>query len=72
MTFCLSVLISTKTVTPGGGVLAMLLPQQIDNQPLAMCIGGVGSVVIDNAGRFARVMQEAIARHLLQQGGKAA
>lgn len=65
-------LISTKTVTPGGGVLAMLLPQQIDNQPLAICIGGVGSVMIDNADRFAHVIQEAIARHLLRRVSKAA
>ncbi|RZL66174.1 MAG: transcriptional regulator kdgR [Variovorax sp.] len=60
----LGYLLSTQTVTNGGGVLAMLLPQKFDGQPMAVCIGGVGSVVMDNAERYSRVMRDAITRHL--------
>lgn len=55
--------LSTKTRTPGGGLLAMLLPVQ-DAQPLAVCLGGVGTILIDNAPRYVPFMREAIARHL--------
>ncbi|HEV2673780.1 MAG TPA: helix-turn-helix domain-containing protein [Aliidongia sp.] len=55
--------LSTRTVTPGGGVLGMMLPQQFEHQPLAICLGGVGSVVTENADRFVRIMADAIARH---------
>jgi DNA-binding IclR family transcriptional regulator len=60
----LGYVLSTKTVTPGGGVLGVLLQKQFDNQPLAICLGGVGSVVMANAERFTRVISEAIARHI--------
>jgi DNA-binding IclR family transcriptional regulator len=56
--------LSTKTVTRGGGVLAMMLPRQLDSQPVAVCLGGVASVVFENADRYARVIHEAIARHM--------
>ena len=56
--------LSTKTVTPGGGVLAMMLPLRFDSQAVAVCLGGVASVVVENADRYARVIQEAIARHM--------
>jgi DNA-binding IclR family transcriptional regulator len=60
----LGYVLSTKTMTPGGGVLGLLLQKQFDNQPLAICLGGVGSVVTANADRFVRVISEAIARHI--------
>jgi len=58
--------LSTRTVTPGGGVLGMILPQQFDHQPLAVCIGGVGSVITQNADRFIQIMNNAIARHIVK------
>ncbi|MES2977713.1 MAG: helix-turn-helix domain-containing protein [Pseudomonadota bacterium] len=64
--------LSTKTFNRGGGVLAMMLPRQFDSQPIAVCLGGVGSVVMDNAERYARVMNDAIARHLRPPVSKAA
>lgn len=64
--------LSTRTVTPGGGVLGMLLHQQFDHQPLAICIGGVGSVMTENADRFIRIMQEAIARHIVKPAAQTA
>ncbi len=68
----LGYLLSTKTVNPGGGVLAMLLPQKIDDQPLAVCIGGVGSIVMENSYHYSRVMRDAITRHLSSALGRAA
>lgn len=56
--------LSTNTSTRGGGVLGMLLPHEIDGQQLAICIGGVGSVICDNAERFIQAMREAIRRHV--------
>jgi DNA-binding IclR family transcriptional regulator len=55
--------LSDQTVTPGGGVLGMMLPRDVDGQPLAMCLGGVGTVVLANADRFTKIMRESIARH---------
>lgn len=54
-------LLSTSTVTPGGGVLGMLLPGKID-QGLAICIGGVKSVLLDNADRFVADLRQVIKR----------
>lgn len=56
--------LSDRTVTPGGGVLGMMLPHEIDGQQLAICLGGVGTVVMDNAERFIKIMRAAIARHI--------
>ena len=61
--------LSTKTRTPGGGLVAMLLPVQ-DAQPLAICLGGVGTILVANAKRYAQYMREAIARHLLPESKK--
>jgi DNA-binding IclR family transcriptional regulator len=60
----LGYVLSTRTATPGGGVVGMLLHLQFDNQPLAVCIGGVGSIITKNADRFIRIMNEAIERHI--------
>ncbi len=56
--------LSDKTVTPGGGVLAMLLPHELEGQQLALCLGGVGTVVLSNEDRFAEIIRAAIARHI--------
>jgi hypothetical protein len=47
----------------------MLLPVQ-DAQPLAICLGGVGTILVANAKRYAQYMREAIARHLLPESKK--
>lgn len=57
--------LSTNTVTPGGGVVAVRLPGLYNGQPLAIGIGGVASVIMDNAARFVEVINEAIRRHIV-------
>ena len=56
--------LSMSTVTPGGGVLGMLLPYELDQQSLAICIGGVQSVLLENADRFINDMRDVIGRHV--------
>ena len=56
--------ISTNTVTPGGGIVAMLLPGQFNGTPLAIGIGGVAGMITSNEKRFIAIMSEAIARHI--------
>ena len=56
--------LSTRTYTPGGGVLGMLLPLEIDQQPLALCIGGVGSILVDNSETLLRAMRDAVDHNL--------
>lgn len=58
-------ILSTSTVTPGGGVLGMLLPDNVDHQALAICLGGVQSVLIENTDRFVAYMTDAINRHII-------
>lgn len=56
--------ISTNTVTPGGGIVAMLLPGQFNGTPLVIGIGGVADMITSNEQRFVAIMGEAIARHI--------
>lgn len=56
--------ISTNTVTPGGGIVAMLLPGQFNGTPLAIGIGGVADMITSNETRFIEIMGEAIAQHI--------
>lgn len=56
--------LSDKTMTPGGGVLAMMLPHESGGEPMAICLGGVGSVILANAKPFVTAMREAIERHV--------
>lgn len=63
--------ISTNTVTPGGGIVAMLLPGQFFGTPLAIGIGGVAEMITSNERRFVAIMGEAIARHIEQPVARA-
>lgn len=56
--------LSSNTVTPGGGVLAMLLPNRGNGEPLAVCVGGVGSVIERNAERYLAEMREVMCLHM--------
>lgn len=56
--------LSTQTVTPGGGVLAMLLPERVKGDSLAICLGGVGSVVVGKADRYLADMRDVVRRHI--------
>ena len=57
--------LSTNTVTPGGGVVAILLPGEFNGQRLAIGIGGVAEIITGNGERFVRIMREAVERHIL-------
>lgn len=64
--------LSTSTVTPGGGLIAVLLPGLYSGTPLAIGIGGVANVIIANEERYIEILREAISRHvepLLSQAG---
>ena len=56
--------LSTSTVTPGGGLIATLLPGLYSGTPLAIGIGGVASVITSNEDRFIEVLREAISRNV--------
>ena len=56
--------ISTNTVTPGGGIVALLLPGEFNERQLAIGIGGVADVITANEQRFVSIMREAVARHI--------
>ena len=63
--------ISTNTVTPGGGIVAMLLPGQFFGTQLAIGIGGVADMITSNEQRFVAIMSEAIARHIEPSASRA-
>ncbi len=56
--------ISTNTVTPGGGIVALLLPGEFNEMQLAIGIGGVAEVITANEQRFVSIMREAVTRHI--------
>ncbi len=56
--------ISTNTVTPGGGIVALLLPGEFNEMQLAIGIGGVAEVITANEQRFVTIMREAVTRHI--------
>lgn len=56
--------LSTNTVTPGGGVVTLLLPGTFNGQRLAVGIGGVASIITGNSERFVKVMRDAIRKHV--------
>jgi len=56
--------LSTNTVTPGGGVVGMLLPGTFNGQPLAIGVGGVAEIITRNGERFVTIMRDAIQRHI--------
>ena len=55
---------STSTDTPGGALIAMLLPGLFNGTPLAIGIGGVASVLTANEERYVKALQDAVARHV--------
>lgn len=55
---------SNSTVTPGGGVVAILLPGTFNGQTLAVGIGGVASVISANCERFVTILREAVRKHV--------
>lgn len=56
--------LSTSTSTPGGGLVALLLPGLYSGTPLAIGVGGVASVITANEARYIEVLREAVARHV--------
>lgn len=59
--------LSTHTLTPGGGVLAMLLPDPPEGEPLAICLGGVGTVIVENGDRYLAAMRDVVRRHIVNR-----
>jgi DNA-binding IclR family transcriptional regulator len=57
--------LSDRTMTPGGGVLAMMLPGDAGGEPMAICLGGVGSVILENSEKFVAAMHDVIERHVV-------
>jgi DNA-binding IclR family transcriptional regulator len=57
--------LSTNTVTPGGGVVGVLLPGTYNGQRLAIGVGGVAEIITQNAENFVSVMKDAIRRHIV-------
>lgn len=55
--------VTCNQVTPGGGMVAVLLPD-CDGQTLALGIGGRAEVIESQGRRFAEQLKAAIARHL--------
>lgn len=56
--------ISTNTVTPGGGIVAILLPGEYTGTKLAVGIGGVAQTITSNEKHFVDLMNEATRRHI--------
>jgi len=56
--------LSTHTVTPGGGIVAILLPGEFNGSRLAIGIGGVAETITANEKRFVGIMQDAVRRHI--------
>ena len=55
--------ISTNTMTPGGGLIARLLPKTLGLQTMAVGIGGVGSVIEARKSELEAVIRGALMRH---------
>ena len=56
--------VSVDAVTPGGGMVAVLLPEMEKSQRLSLGIGGLTSVIQDNADEFVAILRQAIRDHL--------
>ncbi|WP_394658482.1 IclR family transcriptional regulator [uncultured Novosphingobium sp.] len=55
---------SYDTVTPGGGMIAMRLPQFLNDERIVLGIAGLTSVLRENEDRFVLAMQEEIAENI--------
>ncbi len=58
----------TQGVTPGGGIVSMMLPQHDGAPPLALGVGGLADGIRQNATELVHLMQEGIERHLPRGG----
>ncbi|MFT5219517.1 MAG: DNA-binding IclR family transcriptional regulator [Gammaproteobacteria bacterium] len=56
--------LSTHTVTPGGGIVAILLSGEFNGSRIAIGIGGVAETISSNEKRFVEIMQAAVQRHI--------
>jgi DNA-binding IclR family transcriptional regulator len=56
--------LSTHTVTPGGGIVAILLPGEFNGSRLAIGIGGVAQTITANEKRFVEIMKAVVQRHI--------
>lgn len=56
--------LSTHTVTPGGGIVAILLPGEYNGSRLAIGIGSVAETITANEKLFVEIMQAAVQRHI--------
>lgn len=59
---------SNSTVTPGGAILAMLLPSELSESPLVIGIGGASERMVPKEAELAAAMRQTIARHLAEMG----
>jgi len=57
---------SNSTVTPGGAILAMLLPDELSATPLVIGIGGASERMVPHEAELARTMRQTIERHLAE------
>lgn len=53
-----------RGVTPGAGLVGMLLPMELSGRPLAVGIGGWAREMRNRQQDYVRLLREAIARHL--------
>lgn len=56
--------VSLDRITPGAGVIALLLPDGVQGVPQAVAIGGLSRTVRDKAEFFAQLMRKEIRQHL--------
>jgi DNA-binding IclR family transcriptional regulator len=56
--------LTTSTVTPGGGMLATLMPGLYGGSSLAVGVGGVAGIITANEEKYLAILRSAIQRHL--------
>jgi len=59
---------SVDRITPGAGVVGMLLPVTQDERPLAVAIGGWSKSIMDNCEALVQLMRKLIRRHFNDGG----
>jgi len=62
--------LSTHTVTPGGGIVAIQLPGHYNGTRLAIGIGGVAETITKNEKSFVEIMDQAVQRHIVGPAAK--
>jgi DNA-binding IclR family transcriptional regulator len=56
--------LSTDIVTPGGGMVAVLLPPMESSQTLSLGIGGLTATIQENCDEYVAILKNAIREHL--------